>query len=781
MPAAYAARDGDEPPVVQGRAGTPARGTTRDAAGCLPVLLCVPALLIAFASAAAGTLDLGNGTRLAYTTPAPVLDGEKLPEPDFDADGRALVAGLRLTRTVTPCEGGFTLRLAVTNTRGTAIALRGLIPLQIHAQDNLLVAGARIPEWTVFRMARHKNDIPGPFRPTLRDEAAREAAADNSQGVHGEDDPDSPSGAAAVSYHADPGLVIIPDARPASAALFIGFDGQTEHLSDIALRLDQNLTALRTLTALAEFDGVTVPPGATRSTHALYIQTGADCDTLLRAHAARVAERRGSRSAANKNVFCTWYFYGPEITAADIRSDLAELKRRPVKFDTFLIDYNWDNRFGDWNPDTARFPGGMKAMADEIKAAGLLPGIWSCPFFLDPKSEALKRHPDLPLKNRKGGRITNKTMPFMEPCFVLDPTAPSAEAFLTELCRKFTGWGYGYLKFDFLRIVTLDENTAFHDRTMNRAQAYRRGLEILRRAAGERTMIGIWGGLYEASAGLVDIMRSGSDVRGHWDPLPGDLHSTRYPVRMRQTFARAFYDDILWTGDQDALQLRRRAFDRRWRSTRPHISMGNFTDEEAFSLVAYRFLGGGVVQVSEKLDEIDQDRYDLYKMVIPTRAPVARRFGGWTDYLPEKFASRFDGKKESGRMPLPPWSVVTLCNWNGNTAKALAFKPADVPDLPAAPVYAAFEFKTQTFLGVYKPDDTIVQDLPPHAARIIRLTPLDAPGRHLVGTDLSMTCGMEIQSFDGATPVLDPAFRDFPATFTLIDYKNGKAAITKTR
>ncbi len=739
------------------------------------LLFLVPSL----APAAAGTLDLGNGTRLTYTTPAPVLDGEKLPAPDFDADGRATVAGLRLTRTVTACEGGFTLRLAVTNTRDTAIALRGLIPLQIHAQDQLLVAGTSIPGWTIFRMARHKNDVPGPFRPTLRNEAAQEAAADNSQGVHGEDDPGE-TAAGAVSYHADPGLVIIPDAGPETSALFIGFDGQTEHLSDVSVRLDKNLTALQTLTALAEFDGVAVPPGATRMTHTLYIQTGKDCDTLLRAHAQRIKKREGARIADKRNVFCTWYFYGPEITADDIHKDLDELKRRPVKFDTFLIDYNWDDRFGDWNSDLERFPDGMQAMAREIIQAGLVPGLWSCPFFLDPKSEALKRHPDLPLKNRKGERITNKTMPFMDPCFVLDPTAPSAEAFLTELCRKFTGWGYGYLKFDFLRIVTLDENAVFHDPTMNRAQAYRRGLEILRRAAGERAMIGIWGGLYEASAGLVDIMRPGSDVRGHWDPLPGDPHSTRYPVRIRQTFARAFYDGILWTGDQDALQLRRRAFADRWRSTRPHISMGNFTDEEAFSLVVYRFLGGGVVQVSEKLDELDQDRYDLYKMVIPARAPVARRFGGWTDYLPEKFASRFDGKKESGRMPLPPWSVVTLCNWNGNTARTLAFRPADVPDLPAAPVYAAFEFKTQTFLGVYKPDGTIVQDLPPHAARVIRLTPLVAPGRYLAGTDLSMTCGMEILSFDGATPVLDPAFRNFPATLTFLDYDNGIITITKT-
>jgi len=96
------------------------------------------------------------------------------------------------------------------------------------------------------------------------------------------------------------------------------------------------------------------------------------------------------------------------------------------------------------------------------------------------------------------------------------------------------------------------------------------------------------------------------------------------------------------------LQLRRR--NTPWRTARPHLSMGLFTEEEEFSTVVYRFLGGGAVQVSEKLDELAQDHYDLYKMVIPTFAPVARRFGDWIGYLPEYFVSHFQGHES-----LPPW------------------------------------------------------------------------------------------------------------------------------
>ena len=81
------------------------------------------------------------------------------------------------------------------------------------------------------------------------------------------------------------------------------------------------------------------------------------------------------------------------------------MKRRPVKFDMFLIDYGWSDKYGDWNTDRERFPQGMDGMAREIGAAGLSPGIWSAPFLMDPKAEVLKQYPDLLLKNRAGENL----------------------------------------------------------------------------------------------------------------------------------------------------------------------------------------------------------------------------------------------------------------------------------------------------------------------------------------------------------------------------------------
>lgn len=723
------------------------------------------------------SLDLGHGTVIRFTTPAPVLwNGEKLPEPVFAADGTAEVGGLKLKRTVEKVPGGYRIQLSVTNGRAEAIELKHLVPLRVEGQANFTVAGTAIPAWQIFRISRHKNDIPGPYYPTRIDDASKDAGLD---GLESKTDDPSEAKASGRRFHADPGFVVMPDGGPATSHLFIGFSGQTQHLNDVVLELNAERTALASLAAVAEFDGARLTPGATREIHPLYLQTGKDCAGLLAEHVERIRQQYGSRLADHRNVFCTWYFYGPEIVADDLRKDLAEMKRRPIAFDTFLIDYGWADDFGDWTAMPERFPQGMKAMADEIHAAGMSAGIWTAPFLVAPDAEVLKKYPDLLLKTRAG-----KNVEFAMPnigkgrFFVVDPTAPSAPQFLAELCQRLRGWGYDYLKFDFLRGIVTRDDEAFHDPAMDRAQVYRRAMEILRRAAGDDAMIGAWGGLYEANAGIVNINRSGSDVRGHWDPVLNYNYGTRYEVRMRQTFARSFYDEKLFTSDQDALQLRRR--DTAWRKAKPHLAMGVFTDEEAFSTVVYRFLGGGVVQVSDKLDEVPQDRYDLYKAVIPTYAPVAQVFNGWKEYVPEFFVSHFAATRD-----LPAWAVVTLCNWNGvgkdAAAKSLAFRVSDVPGLPKAEAYAAFEFRTQKLLGVYHASDEIRLELPVHGARVIRLTPLAGAGTYLVGTDLNLAAGMEIESVREKHVTLKPAERAFPAKVTFLKWNDGKAEVETVR
>ena len=150
---------------------------------------------------------------------------------------------------------------------------------------------------------------------------------------------------------------------------------------------------------------------------------------------------------------------------------------------------------------------------------------------------------------------------------------------------------------------------------------------------------------------------------------------------------------------------------------------------------------------------------------------MARRFGVWNKYLPEYLVSHFTKHRS-----LPPWSVVSLCNWNGRDRGKLGFVASDVPGLPKADRYAAFEFRTQKFLGVFGPKERIDLDLEPHAARVIRLTPITSDGTWLIGTDLNLSGGMELAEVSVKKAKLRPELAGFRTKLTFLDWKNGKAS-----
>ena len=159
------------------------------------------------------------------------------------------------------------------------------------------------------------------------------------------------------------------------------------------------------------------------------------------------------------------------------------------------------NNYGDWQANTDKFPDGMAAVADRIRAAGMTPGIWTCPFVIEQHAGILKTTPDIILKNRDG-----------EPCyflfgdqkgFTLDPFAHDAEAYVTAFYQKMRRWGYDYFKLDFLRALLIHDDAVFADPNKNRAQAYRRAMELVRNGVGPDGIIAACGGLFEGTAGPV--------------------------------------------------------------------------------------------------------------------------------------------------------------------------------------------------------------------------------------------------------------------------------------
>ena len=96
-----------------------------------------------------------------------------------------------------------------------------------------------------------------------------------------------------------------------------------------------------------------------------------------------------------------------ENTAFDFNQDiLAELMKeaKDLGVDMFLLDDGWfGNKYprkndraglGDWEVTHDKLPGGIRALTDAAKEAGVKFGLWIEPEMVNPKSELFEQHPD---------------------------------------------------------------------------------------------------------------------------------------------------------------------------------------------------------------------------------------------------------------------------------------------------------------------------------------------------------------------------------------------------
>jgi hypothetical protein len=69
----------------------------------------------------------------------------------------------------------------------------------------------------------------------------------------------------------------------------------------------------------------------------------------------------------------------------------------PYKFDAFIVDAGWYESVGHWTPDVNKFaPGEFTEILREVKAKGVIPGIWTCPQFINALQESLPPEADQP-------------------------------------------------------------------------------------------------------------------------------------------------------------------------------------------------------------------------------------------------------------------------------------------------------------------------------------------------------------------------------------------------
>ncbi|MFF1571452.1 glycoside hydrolase family 36 protein [Leifsonia sp. NPDC058292] len=223
-----------------------------------------------------------------------------------------------------------------------------------------------------------------------------------------------------------------------------------------------------------------------------------------------LSERLGSRSQRAGTVWSSWYSFFEDIDEELVARTAGDLAGYPV--DVFQLDDGWEPIVGDWTANS-KFPSGMRATADTIARAGFRPGLWLAPLIALPGSTIARQRPDL-LVQDAGGRPLTTGYNWGSHYYSLDTTQDEVKEHLREVFERVTGWGFSYLKLDFMYGGAI---TGHRSQDLPRETVYREAVQHIRSVVGDSVYLLGCGVPMIPSVGVFDGARVGPDVGAFWD------------------------------------------------------------------------------------------------------------------------------------------------------------------------------------------------------------------------------------------------------------------------
>lgn len=423
----------------------------------------------------------------------------------------------------------------------------------------------------------------------------------------------------------------------ATPVLFAGCLRQDRFFLDFLFDLDADERAVERLELRFDLEGLELDPGETVALPPIWLGDGHDPWALAEQYADDVALAMGARVPPRPLAgWCSWYSFADGVSEDAIVANLEAVRVSGFPADFVQIDDGYQSRTGDWLTPNERFPGGMAALAGRIRDAGFRPGLWLAPFLLHEESTSLSEHPDMVLRSQEGEPYFVDS--WLGRCAVLDCTTEEGEAWLRALIREVVaGWGYSYLKLDALAYAAASPREVRYARARTTAPAHlRRGLEIIREAAGDETFLLGCTCHFGPAIGLVDAMRVGPDVRARWEDGPNP--SVRHALRL--ALQRNWMHGRWWSNDPDCLLLR---------EEEPGL-----TEAEVRFLATGVAMSGGMVVAGDDLPSLSPARRELLLALVPPTGRAARPVDAWEAPV----ASSWRTELGDGR------SLVGLLNWS---------------------------------------------------------------------------------------------------------------------
>ena len=341
-----------------------------------------------------------------------------------------------------------------------------------------------------------------------------------------------------------------------------------------------------------------------------------------------------------------WASRGELGSAITEDSFLAQVERCASQFDQrsfrFVeLDQGYERAVGDWECN-GKFPHGHRWLTDQVRARGLLPGLWIAPCVVSERSGIPGAQPDWLLKDTDGSVpiVWDTREEWGGKLFALDPAHPSVQDWLRSLARRARqDWGYEYLRLDLLSWVVGDAETmsgpaTAHYGGLTDAEAYRHALEALREGAGSDTLLLGAGAPLEYSVGHVDAMRIGPRVDAAWSSIvPAAPNIAR----------RSFYNRGAWINDPDCVVVRE-----------------PLTLDEAQLWASTLALSAGVIFCSDDLTKLPAERLEVLQRILPAATHAGRVINGGASGDAPPTLWIVEGS--------PGWWTVLLANWRDAAA-----------------------------------------------------------------------------------------------------------------
>lgn len=435
------------------------------------------------------------------------------------------------------------------------------------------------------------------------------------------------------------------------------------------------------LRAALDTENLILQPGERWDLEEVTVLAGRHKDVLLAELAARI-NRHHPRLAWPKlpTGWCSWYCFGPNVTASNILDNLAAFKKSLPEVRYIQIDDGYQPWMGDWLEPNHKFKGGIRNVVAAIRQAGFEPAIWVAPFIASPQSRLFREHPDWFVKDAQGQPLRSDKVTFggwrQGPWYMLDGTHPEAQSFLEQVFRTMRQeWGVTYFK--------LDANVwgAFpfghrHDPRASCVEAYRRGMAALRRGSGDAYLLAcnhpLWPTLGEAHG-----CRSSMDVGKDW----GSIQRVA-----RENLLRNWQNNRLWWNDPDCLLLNSKVSD----------------SQESFHLAA-TYATGGMLLSGDDVTRYSPAQWNLLRK-------AAQNPG---------IAAVFENDRlEVGAIEQGDHKMGVLLNWHAQSQRRALKLDASARVL---------DFWTGEDLGIHQ-GEFVLDPMPGQSGRLVILKPVAGEG-----------------------------------------------------